>query len=149
MTTVAYKDGVMAADSVITDGVLKSGRLWKITRHDASGALLGVAGKVTEIVDYLNYFRRYGITKTKKFSLLESTGLIATVDGTVMLVEDSTIYPIEEEFFAIGSGAAIAMGAMRCGVSAIIAVKIACEIDLHSGFPVRALTHSGDRACTE
>jgi len=149
MTTVAYKNGVMAADSAITDGVMRGGKLWKITRHDASGALLGVAGKVTEVVDYLNYFRRYGVTKSKKFSLAESTGLIATVEGTVMLVEASTIYPIEEEYFAIGSGAAMAMTAMRCGCSAIIAVKIACELDLFSGPPVRALTHSGDRACTE
>jgi len=43
---------------------------------------------------------------------------------------------IDHEFFAIGSGAAIALGAMAFGASAEVAVEIACRYDTCSGPPV-------------
>ena len=150
MTTVAYRNGTMAADSLITGGNMRCAKLWKITRHDASGDLVGLAGGVAEAQEFLNEFRRYGYPKKRNFDIgPETIGLIARRDGSIHMIEKGIIYPTEQDFLAIGSGDSFAMGAMKAGLGSIKAVKVAIELDIYSGGPVRYLRHDASRANTE
>lgn len=46
---------------------------------------------------------------------------------------------ILDKFYAVGSGAKAALGALHMGASARKAVEVACRIDHYSGLPVTAM----------
>ena len=52
--------------------------------------------------------------------------------------ESSAPCRIRAKFLAIGSGAAVALGAMAAGADAKQAVRIACQFDAHTKGPVKA-----------
>jgi ATP-dependent protease HslVU (ClpYQ) peptidase subunit len=66
----------------------------------------------------------------------EFTGLLLDENG--LYEYESPLVPIriEGEFWAIGSGAQAALGAMRMGANPAEAVKIACAIDPFCGEPI-------------
>lgn len=155
MTTIAYKDGVMASDSQCTDDF--SAFLTKTRKIDRlqNGALLGQAGDADsrEISALLSKAtpkklpsrKELGDTKTKFH------GILAFPNSRVFLVcveasgEGSDggwrgeVVEIEERMCAVGSGYQFALGAMAAGKSAKQAVEIACRYDIYSRSPVREM----------
>lgn len=142
MTTIAYRKGVMAADSQASwDSGIKTCTMKKLSR--LRGHLIGIAGAVHTAGIFLRWFEN-GATGD-----LDLKGLDAEEDFIAMVVTPAQeIYtmtrlltPVLEqaEFFAIGSGAAPAMAAMKMGGSAKRAVEVACEIDLFTGGPVKTI----------
>lgn len=139
MTTIAYRAGVLAGDSQATDD-----QLWqtsKIARVDTSAGklLVGWSGDVHAALVFIEWLKN---EKNRKPDISnEDFGAIVVAEtGRVTIWSPSLVgWSPEGEFFAIGSGAKAAMGAMHCGAGAIRAVNIACKIDPYTRGPVRSL----------
>lgn len=144
MTTVCYRDGVLAADSLVTLGDTKiHGHMRKLRRvHDN---LIGVAGGVAECDEFLSWCKAGGYTTETDPPLGEYRALVVQPNGKVLEFEQGKCLPrmSNTKFYAIGSGAPYALAAMYAGASAVEAVKISCKIDTSSGLPVKKLTLKG------
>ena len=111
MTTIAYKDGVLAADTRVTAGTTIFPNESKIVEG------VGIAGSWEAVCALRN-----GQAMPKK-------GWEAlTVAGTMFDSGGEQTLP-EGDFWAIGSGAHFALGAMAMGATPEEAVKIAARYD--------------------
>jgi hypothetical protein len=139
VTTIAYRDGLMACDSQVTDNETKYARAKKI-RKLPDGSLIGVCGGWAAAYRLMMGVRDDG---TIPGALLTNTkgarGLFVRPDKTVWCIEGGSkggVYPVLGPFFTDGSGFAVAMAAMMGGAPADRAVAIACELDVNSSLPI-------------
>lgn len=135
MTTIAYKDGIIAYDSIVTcNGVV----VYK--DYDKSAVVDGVwffiAGAVC---DYADITSDWFSPKRRTFS---ASALV--VDETKNIFEcgysDGKMWRerlFEDKFIAIGSGWQFALMAMDFGLSSEDAVKKASERCLYTGGTIR------------
>ncbi len=137
MTTIAYRDGILVADSQVTLGSMRMpGNAIKIGKTKA-GVLYGGAGSVAAIGQFFDW-----VNEPTEDNLPEGdySGLIVTPKGEVMEVENGVFLPsMKAKYRAIGSGAPYALAAMMAGASAQEAVKIATKLDIHSSGPIKTL----------
>lgn len=135
MTTVAYKDGILAADSQSWQGDVRSGLVKKIRRLN-DGSLIGVAGTYGHIQVFADWWHKGGDLDNLP-QLGEST-VIHIRSKTVTIFEYGGHYDISKRrYWSGGSGHVIAKVAMECGKNAYEAVKVAVMFDAWSGGPVR------------
>lgn len=144
MTTIAYRDGILAADSWATFNTEAGGsrrhlctKLYRkrITEGKKTfDVVLGTAGESTPALLFVDW---YGSGKPIPEMLIHHGGdfsvLILTPKG--LFEADMMCRPdlILEPFYAVGSGAKAALAAMHCGKSAIEAVRIAAKLDPYTG----------------
>jgi hypothetical protein len=147
MTTVAYRDGVMAADSgswfsnVVYRSALKVAR-------GPDGSLHGVTGNAGDAGQYIRWVldgmpgdppQPEAINREEGRSAF--LALVVPPHGDVARVW--TAYGWEDHhgvpFIAIGAGAEMAIGAMAAGASAERAVEIAAEYSTYAALPVRTV----------
>lgn len=145
MTTIAYRDGVMAADSQGTSGDVAA--CTRIKMFEAHGWLIGGAGNSTCLEEFQSWF----IQERADGKLGPCPPSLQTKDGAwnvlcVSIEQPTVVYQLEDgrwpyrifgKYHAIGSGYAIALGAMAAGATAEQAVKAAIKHDIYSGGPVR------------
>jgi len=124
MTIIAYRSGVMAADtaSILGDGTKLSNdkKIIKVMGH-----LFGLCGSycpdIAEAADW--WLHDSGAMGRWAFTML-----VVTPEGRVELVGDDGVFnTITEDYFAIGSGAQCALGAMHAGATARQAAKAAIQ----------------------
>lgn len=139
MTTFAYRDGVLAADSAAcTNTGLRSGSVRKLFRGPRN-TMVATAGGAGDCVAFERWFTggQDGAWEAKD----KDAGFAALVvdgDGDVLCYgADGNAYRVDAPFFARGSGGELAMGAMAMGASAEEAIEIACRYDVWSGGPVQ------------
>ena len=144
MTTVAYKDGIMAFDSRVTSDYSHIGYMTK--GRKTSKFLVSTCGSVEEGEMFMDWIAGGGITADRKLFGLDKDldnfiGMCVNKSGKVFIYE-SKLYPfvIDAPFHAIGSGADFAIGAMAAGKSATDAVKIAAKFDLATGGAIRTIS---------
>jgi hypothetical protein len=151
MTTVTFKDGVLAADrrtaAEIPDGTSDPDRIIydnsarKISRVECiDGTVRFVA--VSGVASYLGQVSRWvsGGMLGEHPAPGESTAIIFSSPGRLLVVTDEGIEEFDIADFAISSGAAFALGAMSAGASAIEAIKIAAKYDAYTGSHVNFVT---------
>ena len=152
MTTIACKNGVMACDSCWTDsnwlvGTSKN----KITKLK-SGALLGEAGDndsraVTKLLQNVKSFAQMPTAMEIAECRVDYAAIILFPNGDMAQVSIerhgsgdmsyiANAWPVNRGMSAVGSGAAVAIGAMAAGKTAGQAVAIACAWDPNSKLPV-------------
>lgn len=138
MTTIAYRDGVMAADSQATaDWVVY--RVSKLVRLPCGG-VAGGCGSATECTEALRWLVRG--EKGRRPKLKYSTIIVAYGDGRVLIHEGKNweYLPVMGPA-AIGSGVQAAMAAMLSfGASPERAVEAAAAVDSGTSGPVSSLT---------
>ncbi len=159
MTTVAFKDGVMASDSCWTCGDNIDSLMSKVTRL-ASGALLGQAGDndaraVERLFDKIKTPAGFPSRDELLRIRLDYSGLLVLPKGRIFKIslthaseahwggdfkEDVGLWEISGVIASIGSGRDYALGAMAAGKSAKEAVQIACRYDINSRPPVHTIT---------
>jgi ATP-dependent protease HslVU (ClpYQ) peptidase subunit len=138
LTTVAYKDGVIAADSMsVIDKMkwsLRCKKVWKLPNGD----VIGFAGPVMHFrksVDLLNASIRAAKNKNSidlpdlhksLFALLASKTHIYMWTGKDWSMD-------KPEAYAYGPGEKYAQGAMDAGADAVTAIKVAIKRDLYTG----------------
>lgn len=145
MTTIAYKDGVMAADSRSTrNGTIVSERCCKIFKAK-NGWLIGWTGSAP-LIDKIKEWADGGCEgeppAIPKNGDDTSSGLALIVkgDGSIWeLDHHGVLDPVNGDFMAEGSGWEIAMGAMAAGKSAIEAVEVAKTLDIYTGGDVQSV----------
>lgn len=137
MTTIVYRDGVLAADRRAYSGDKKPiGSKTKIHRLE-DGTLFGVSSSNVGADSLLRRWIESGCVtaatdqlKPDSFELIviKPTGDVFYANGNLDLTG-----PLEAEYFAIGSGDHYALGALAMGASAEVAVQIASDLDIWSG----------------
>lgn len=131
MTTIAYRDGVLATDSQCTDNGLRCYRkkIWSI-----GGDIITVAGDLCPAMKFIEW---YGGDKEMDKIDGDFECLVIKASGR-MYTYDSNLVPLGARllkggYVAFGSGRDFAIGAMRMGADAKSAIRIACEYDCYSG----------------
>jgi hypothetical protein len=129
------RSGLMAADSRQTFNG-RPNRCVKI--YARGGAVIGLAGDEGPGLLFLDW---HGSGRSRPELLVLGEG-----DFEALVLDDRLRLwrydrwcrgeRIHEKFFAIGTGADAAMGAMHAGATARRAVEIACKLDINSGLPV-------------
>jgi len=136
MTTIAVRDGIVAADSQETNSHYKQPchKLYK-----AKNAVIGTAGDSFNGMVFVEWYRDR--RKAKPTTELDRPFECLVVTSSTIEIWNELLVPlvIHEPFWAIGHGGGIAMGAMAAGASAKEAVEIACRYDLYSIGPVETM----------
>jgi hypothetical protein len=143
MTTIAYRDGVLAADSRLTVDYGSGARKHfcrklfrkKITEGKKSyDVIIATAGESSPGMVFVDW---YGSGKPVPDLFLHLGGdftcLVLTPKGLFEYDVYCRAEEIEEDFYAVGSGSMAALAALHCGKSALEAVRIAMRIDPYTG----------------
>lgn len=137
MTTIVYRDGVLAADSMSLAGnIIQPGSVIKIVRGprgELGGACgstafcenwkLWVSGSLNEMPEHEGPVGDEG----------GDMGIVVHPDGRLELFEHNGSYFVDGPYFADGAGAAVAMGAMYMGATAEQAIRAAIKHDAFTG----------------
>ena len=152
MTTIAYKDGIMAGDGQCTWSGTKICKTDKKVFEINLGkrtTLIGMAGDVSHCYEFLDWFKKGAVLEQKpKFEedFEDFIALVVKDPGTekeaIVTYMQNSSYPcnVDIPYFAIGSGTEYALGAMYAGASAIEAVECAIMLDVNTGGEI---THVG------
>ena len=129
MTTIVadVENGLMASDSRVSHGLsnFKSEKIFEIGKE-----LIGVSGNLSNAIKFVDWYAA-GCDPDSEPSF-EGDGFDALVlDGGRLTCWDDSMIPMRvmESFYAIGSGAHAAMGAMHAGATAEEAIAIASIVD--------------------
>jgi len=132
MTTIIATRAQMGADSFVTDG----SRVGKV--YHAPGMLLGGCGDTyysIQLVRWVLDGMRGPPPPPDDDEARDSTVLILRRDGLMMLNWRGVEIPQLDDFFAIGSGASFALGAMKQGAAVMQALEIAAWYDENTKGP--------------
>lgn len=151
MTTIAWRDGVLAADSQVThSGDESSGsrkhKCKKLFRKKAFGyeVIIATAGEGSPGMIFVDWYGK----RSKPPAVLNDTDftcLVLDADGLWEFDSYCRGEKIEEPFYAIGSGAKVALGAMHRGATAREAVEISKLVDPYTGGEVCEMSLSNVR----
>ena len=140
MTTIAFKDDIIAFDSQITCGDTLAGycndKVVKIVLPNkiVYVCAAGNASACTALINwaYTNFDPEQKPRVESNSEVLQ--GLIIEDTGKVFCIDIGfSPYLIKAPFLTIGCGGNIALGAMAAGASALEAVKIASKWDVNTG----------------
>jgi hypothetical protein len=142
MTTIAYRDGIMAADSRAYSGDRRPmGFKTKIKRLANGGMMASSSIHPGNSELLFSLIDKNGIDHvfTEK---LDAQSLVVLPGGDVFYYAGHSRFsgPLSGQYFAIGSGEDYAMGAMAMGATAIQAVDAAKQHDVFSGGPTMVMT---------
>lgn len=147
MTTIAYRDGVLAADSRAYSGDKVPIGFKKKIHRLVDGARFGVS---TTSVGGDQLIRRWiegGCKEVANDSLKPEsfTAILVKADGSVFYANNNLEWsgPLSAEFIAIGSGEQFALGAMAMGATAEEAVEAAIRLDPWSDGEITVLRREG------
>ncbi len=150
MTTVAYRDGVMAADGRgNVNGRIVSSVDVKIRRL-SDGSLATGCGSSAIIATYLKWLEDRSTPRPSLMSVVDkedgATVFVVRKDGRIERHEPDGIEvePEDLPFFSCGSGAMAALAAMHMGAGSKRAVEIACLCDVYSGGRIITMTIDGE-----
>lgn len=134
MTTIAFRDGILAADGRMTYGdTIFSDANRKIHRL-SDGALFALCGDVSYVQPMLDALEDDESDLPEAADGSSFTAVIVEKDGKVRIYEGRGGYiALDAPYYAFGSGEEYALGAMDMGASAEQAVRVACGRDLGSG----------------
>ena len=152
MTTIAYRDGVLASDSGVYDGAhdLVEGMTPKVYKWGGDIGdlwLFGAAGDA-DMRELIAILQVSGLQTTKEeLAALDTEvdGILISPQGEIWRVyydpenEESHIYPLHADFFAVGSGAQVAIGAMAAGKGAEEAIVLTSQHNTHTRLPVQSV----------
>lgn len=144
MTTVAYKDGVLAADTLVCHGNIKAGHVTKLGQ--IGPVLYGGAGSLGYLLKFKDWLQSGAEGEPPEN---EDTSILMASkfdDGQIFVCEwtpDGWIN-YRAPHYSIGSGSEIASTAMECGMSAADAVALAITRDIYSGGEVEYVSFEDD-----
>lgn len=141
MTTVAWKDGILAADSQVTQDDVKYLSADKITIINKDLVISG-AGDSNECLRMERWFKSVGADweeQIDKKPQVKKTyeAIVISKGRPYTIYRDGPPEPIAHPFYAIGSGWKFAMAAMYLGKSATEAVLLASQFDVNTNDRIR------------
>lgn len=147
MTTIAFRNGVMASDTLVVGGDIKSHAEKMFVRQVGRGAskrkvLIGISGTIGPAMLFVEWYGKKSKPPERFLSMSDDCDFDAIVWDRGKLYEvDRECCPreITEPFCAIGTGAAAALGAMHKGATAQEAVRIAIKVDSLTGGTIKIM----------
>lgn len=144
MTTIVYKDGVLAGDSLMSVNGELSHYSKKVFNID--GYLLGVAGWTCTIDFFRDWVKENCDPDVLNGLDHDYTILVVPPKGAKIYLYTSHTKVLRDTLskkkpYCIGSGSSIAVGALQMGATAEEAVKAAINIDLYSGGRVHTVSN--------
>lgn len=135
MTIVCWDGKLMVADRRRSSGGSICS-ITKVEKHD--GELLGISGTLSSCFELREWYKGGAAPGDfpERCKDDESYGMLMVVSkaGQLFIYGDCYVPElIEEPFYAIGSGADAARGAMHMGADALKAAKIACLVNSGCG----------------
>lgn len=143
MTTIAYKDGVLAADTLITCGDHRDGYTEKVKR--IGGVLLAAAGSAIQADRFFEWAQRGFHPADRPSDIPEDekcNWLRVESDGSLSVWANGSSWKTKpmDGMYALGSGSEYALGAMAAGASPEEAVRIAMKFDTKTGGDITVVT---------
>lgn len=148
MTTIAYRDGVLAADSGNWHSNVLYRSALKVARGP-DGSLHGVTGSAADAETYIRWVQSGMEGDAPKPDAINreegrSAFIALVVPPSGDLVRVWTAYGWEDhhgvQFMAVGAGSEMAIGAMAAGATAEQAVAIVAEHSTYAALPVRTVS---------
>ena len=136
MTTIVCNRTGMAADKRISGGpIFASTKIFKV-----NGSLIGVAGNMEQALRFVEWRK----TPEQKPQFNEQVGFEALElrpDGLLVWWGSEMVgIAIEDDYYAIGSGAALALGAMAMGATPKQAIQVAARWDVATGNEIQVMS---------
>lgn len=147
MTTIVYRDGIMASDSRSTaeseaggSRVFKCVKMYEKIVPGEGRVVIGTAGEGYPALLFVDW---YGTGKEPPGTLIDGDA-----DFTCIVLSKRGLWEYDKwcrgekvigKFYAIGSGAKAALGALHMGANAAQSVRVACKIDPYSAGPIRTM----------
>jgi 20S proteasome alpha/beta subunit len=136
MTTVVWRDGVLAADSrCMASGSIQPGNMTKIWR--VKNRLVSGTGDANRIQMFLRWVKK-GARGTAP-EMGETNGILIEPDGRVREFEGVGEVYLEAPFYAWGTGMQAALAALYMDATAEKAVEIAMLVDPRSGGAIQSI----------
>lgn len=134
MTTITYRDGVVAADTrMVAGGWIGAGSARKIFRMQ-NGGVCAVTGDLAIGTTFIDWFD--GDKANPRPSLGDDCRVISFRNNKITVHEGGGSFEMEgSAFYAWGSGAPAALAAMHLGADAMKAVEVASIVDPYTGGP--------------
>lgn len=137
MTTVVADREAMVADSLANNGNGLTYTIKKIHRvsNDKVGkALIAGTGGIFDCMAFVEWYRngadRNNIPRYENDNMV---ALVLTTSGLFLYDWQGVGVKLEDGEHAIGTGATIAMAALRSGMSLVEAVEMAASVDMYTG----------------
>ncbi len=134
MTIIAYRDGVMAADSQVSGDYAIRGSKKKIYRTNR-GDIVAASGGCGGIAKFIEWLQGDRAERFDPKPFTDSFGaILVTAEGQVVCYDDFGL-PVDviADYHADGAGRDFALGAMAVGASAEEAVRVAIKHSPHCG----------------
>lgn len=141
MTTIAYRDGTLAADTAMCQGGVMMGAVVKIARR-ADGDMCGSAGDAAYNAAFTQWFlggETESPPQAKQEDGILDRGVIFRRTGKIEVFEPRGKFYVQAPYFAFGSGKEAALGAMFAGADAETAVRAAIQFDPHTDGEITVL----------
>lgn len=140
MSTIAYRDGIIAADTLCIRSSIRTGYCTKIARRP-DGTLGGAVGSLSFASTFLKWILEGtgDAPAREKDDGYYDAGLTVRPDGTIEVFEYKGQAIIRAPYYAMGSGCEFAFASMFRGDTAAIAVATAIHFDIHSGGEIEIL----------
>lgn len=138
MTAIAYRDGILAADSLITQDGNRCGFAKKIAQGP-SGLLGATAGSLGDNALFLSWVEKDCEGDSPPFGDNFDALIVFPDRRTVYVARTGVFCEFDAPFCALGSGSAVCLGAMEAGAGAQQAVEAAVKHEIGCGGPVEVL----------
>lgn len=143
MTTIAYRNGILAADTQMATSGSVNGSVIKIARRE-DGALVGAAGYATYAYAFMQWFLSGEQGDPPKADHSDNNldrGVIFGSDGYFRVYEVEGMFVATAPYYAFGGGMDFALGAMHAGAGAKQAIEAAIAHDPNTGGDITVLSH--------
>ena len=131
MTTIAYRDRLLAGDTMVTCGGIRSGTYHKVGRTPDGHLFAGVGDST--LAERFVIWMQSRVGDPPSFEAKGDVLIHVTPDGCVREWWGSGWCQTEAPFYSWGSGGEIALGAMAMGATAFEAVGVAAKFDTRTG----------------
>lgn len=150
MTTVAFRDGIMASDSRYSETSVGATRGPKIFKKKVGKkeVIIGISGDVFAAMLFVDWYGSNNADLHKTLTEMTDDNFFVMIwDGKRLLEANRYCRPteIEEPYYAIGSGGVHAITAMDCGKTAEQSISFAIKRDINSGGRVIVMSLANKR----
>jgi hypothetical protein len=136
MTTFAYKDGVLAADSAATCSGTYQGSTQKIFASKRGG-LVAVSGDMAANAAFKKWVEEKHCQGEVPDTDAAYSAIWIKPNGEIYVIEFRAAVRLDAPFVAGGSGMDLATGAMAFGATAAEAVQVAAAFDTSTALPIQ------------
>jgi ATP-dependent protease HslVU (ClpYQ) peptidase subunit len=140
MTTIAFKDGILACESQVTNNNAVCGYCQSKIQI-LEDIAIGFSGSLRDQKLFVDWYKAgEKIEDRPKYNSDNWESIIINVETKeVSEYHDGYLIEYKYDFYALGSGCFLATGAMAAGATAEEAVKIACKYDIYSSGEIHVL----------